>query len=171
LDIATKGSIVTFEFVNNRQLKAPDISNFKLIAEGNAGNKVDLTANLSFDVLSRTPMQEPTANRLQDVKASGQADFRAGDVAHLGSVVLTLSGMYTRQVNNTITSAGGVTPNTKGDFAIGQLKVTIPVKGSGVKIPLSFSVANRTDLIKETDVRGNFGITLDLDSIFAKNSP
>lgn len=171
LDLASKGSIVTFEYVNNRQLKAPDISNFKLVAEGNAGNKVDLTANLSFAVLNQIPLVELSANRLQDVQASGEVDVRAGDVAHLGSVVLTMSGMYKHQLNDTITSAGVVTPNTKGDFAVGQFKVTIPVKGSGVKIPFSLSVANRTDLIKETDVRGSFGFTFDLDSIFAKTSP
>jgi len=171
LDLATKGSIVTFEYVNDRQLKAPDISNFKFIAEGNAGSKADLTANLSFAVLNQVPQVEPSANRLHNVQASGEVDIRAGDVAHLGSVVLTMSGMYKRQLNNTITSSGVVTPNTKGDFAVGQFKITIPVKGSGVKIPFSFSVANRTDLIKETDVRGSFGFTFDLDSIFAKSNP
>ena len=79
--------------------------------------------------------------------------------------------MYERLLNNTITSAGLVVPNTKGDLAVGQFKITIPVKGSGVKIPISLSVANRTDLIKETDVRGNVGVTLDLDSLFAKSNP
>ncbi|HNH83997.1 MAG TPA: hypothetical protein PL157_16620, partial [Acidobacteriota bacterium] len=54
------------------------------------------------------------------------------------------------------------------DTAIGQVKLTIPVKGSGVKIPISVTFANRTELIKEKEVRGNIGITFDLDSIFAK---
>jgi hypothetical protein len=171
LDLASKGSIITLEYINNRPVSAPSISNFKLIAEGNSGATVDLTGNLSFDILSQIPSAEPGADRLQELKASGEADFRVGNVAHLGSVVVALSGMYERQFNDTITSAGAVSPNTKGDIALGQFKVTIPVKGSGVKIPFSFSVANRTDLIKETDVRGNFGVTFDLDSIFAKSTP
>jgi hypothetical protein len=171
LDLASKGSIITFEYINNRQLGGPSISDFKLIAEGNAGNKVDLTANLSFAILNQIPLVDTNANRLQDVQVSGEVDVRAGDVVHIGSVVLGLSGMYERQLNNTITAVGVLAPNTKGDFALGQFKIIIPVKGSGVKIPISFSVANRTDLIKETDVRGNFGITFDLDSIFAKSNP
>lgn len=61
--------------------------------------------------------------------------------------------------------------NTKGDIALGQLKLTVPMKGSGVKIPISLTIANRTELIKESDVRGNIGITFDLDSIFAKLKP
>jgi len=171
LDLASKGSIVTFEYVNNRQLKTPDVSNFKLIAEGNAGNKVDLTTNLSFAIFNQIPLVEPNANRLHEIQFSGELDVRAGNVAHIGSIVLGLSGMYERLLNNTITSAGLVVPNTKGDLAVGQFKITIPVKGSGVKIPISLSVANRTDLIKETDVRGNVGVTLDLDSLFAKSNP
>ena len=171
LDLASKGAIVTFEYTNNRRVNAPDLSNFKLIAEGNSGNKIDLTGNVAFEVLSQIPRSEPKANRLQDVQASAEVDIRTGQVVRLGSVVLSLSGMYERILNNTIASTGVVTPNTTGDLAIGQFKVTIPVKGSGVKIPLSFSVANRTDLIKETDVRGNFGFTFDLDSIFGKVNP
>lgn len=51
---------------------------------------------------------------------------------------------------------------------IGQAKITFPVKGSGVKIPLSVTWANRTELIKEKEVRGNIGITFDLDTIVSK---
>ena len=56
----------------------------------------------------------------------------------------------------------------QGHIGVLQVKLTIPVKGTGVKIPLAFTVANRTELIKEKDVRGNFGITFDFDSAIAK---
>ena len=56
----------------------------------------------------------------------------------------------------------------KGNLIVGQAKLTIPVKGSGIKIPLSVTVANRTELIKEKEVRANIGITFDLDAIFAR---
>ena len=51
------------------------------------------------------------------------------------------------------------------------MKLTIPVKGSGVRMPLSVTFANRTDLIKEKEIRGNVGITYDLDMLFAKFKP
>ena len=44
-----------------------------------------------------------------------------------------------------------------------QAKLTVPVKGSGVKIPLSISYANRTELLNEKDVRGHIGVTFDMD--------
>jgi hypothetical protein len=40
-----------------------------------------------------------------------------------------------------------------------------------MKIPLSISFANRTELIHEREIRGNFGVTFDLDSILAKFNP
>jgi len=42
----------------------------------------------------------------------------------------------------------------------GQVKLTLPLF-DGVSLPLSFSVANRTELIKESEVRGRFGFTID----------
>jgi hypothetical protein len=44
----------------------------------------------------------------------------------------------------------------------------ISVRGVGLQIPLSFSVSNRTELIKEKDVQANFGITFNLDALFSK---
>jgi hypothetical protein len=40
----------------------------------------------------------------------------------------------------------------------------IPV-AAGVSLPISITYSNATELIKEKDVRGNFGITFDLDKL------
>jgi hypothetical protein len=58
--------------------------------------------------------------------------------------------------------------NTKGAINLGQVKVTFKVRNSGISIPLALTFSSRTDLIKATDVRGNFGLTYNLDSLFAK---
>jgi len=50
------------------------------------------------------------------------------------------------------------------DIVLGNLRLEIPVS-SGVSFPLSFSVANATEQIKETYVKGNFGISFDLDKL------
>lgn len=42
----------------------------------------------------------------------------------------------------------------------GQVKLTFPLF-DGVSLPVSFSVANRSDLINESEVRGRFGFTFD----------
>jgi hypothetical protein len=43
----------------------------------------------------------------------------------------------------------------------GQVKITFPIF-DGISLPISFSVANRSDLIKESTVRGRFGVTFDM---------
>ena len=62
-----------------------------------------------------------------------------------------------------VSFAGNTFTLEPGWIHVLQAKLTIPVKGSGMKIPLSFSVANRSDLIKEKTVRGHVGLTFDLD--------
>jgi len=49
----------------------------------------------------------------------------------------------------------------------GQFKLTIPLF-NGVSLPLSVSVANRTSLINEKNVYGNFGISIDLARLLVK---
>jgi hypothetical protein len=41
------------------------------------------------------------------------------------------------------------------------------MKDSGVKIPISVTATNRTELNTEKDVRGSIGITLDLDTLMS----
>ena len=45
---------------------------------------------------------------------------------------------------------------------VAQAKLTIPLM-PGVEIPISVSVANRSELIKEMEVKGKFGFTFDLN--------
>lgn len=49
---------------------------------------------------------------------------------------------------------------------VGQLKVSIPI-AAGVDFPVSVSFASRTDLVKETSVKGRFGFTFDFAKLAA----
>jgi hypothetical protein len=170
LDTISKGPIVTFEYTNIRNVDAVDQSNFKLIAEGAFFNgRADLTANGSLTILNKIP-GGTKLDRVQDVDLSGQLDLPLGEIQKIGSIVLSFSGKYKHMMQDTM-MASGMMADTKGDIGVGQVKLTIPVKGSGVRIPISFTFANRTELIKEKIVRGNIGITFDLDSIFARLKP
>jgi len=180
-----KAPIVTFDYSDNRaapvsapQTKLPDTSSFTLIAELAPFKGGAFTLNANASIFNSKP-QRVVANMLRDLKASAQLDIPINtSVSKIGNVVLSFSGQYERIPQNaipvTMTSGGTVTTPyavLRGDMLIGQAKLTIPVKGSGVKIPISFSIANRTELIKEQDIRGNIGITFDLDSIIGKLKP
>jgi hypothetical protein len=50
---------------------------------------------------------------------------------------------------------------------ISQAKFTIPIY-SGIDLPISVSFSNKTDLIKESKVRGRVGFTLDLAKLLSQ---
>lgn len=58
--------------------------------------------------------------------------------------------------------------NKPGNIGVFQAKYSIPIGDSGLQVPISFSASNRTELIHENEIRGNIGITFDLDKLFAK---
>ena len=162
--------IMTLEYNNERRVGLPDLSNIRFIAEkGPFDGAVDLTANASLTFFNSRPAGTDT-KRLRDFRFAGQLDVPFGDVARIGKFLLSFAGRYERLMEDEMLTNGGMLA-AKGDIAVGQLKLTIPIRGTAFKIPLSISFANRTELIKEREVRGNFGFTFDLDSLFAKFNP
>ena len=169
LEIIAKAPIFTVEYANARRPGLIDTSNLKVIAEtGMFKGKGDLTYNGSLTFFNSNP--GAGMKRIRDFNNSLRFDVPLGDVRKIGNFVLTFAGEYKRLMENEMTSAKTLM-KVKGDIATGQVQFTIPIKGGGVKIPLSISFANRTEFVKEKIVRGNFGFTFDLDTIFAKFKP
>jgi len=171
-----RGALVTFDYLNSRDPNVPVLHTFRFIAECSFG-RADLTANGSFSIFNSLPAN--VSQRLRDFQLAGQLDVPLGEIEKIGSIVFSLAGRWERLPEDTAALAGtasGVELGKglavkKGNIGIAQAKLTLPVKGSGVKIPISISVANRTELIQEKDVRVNFGITFDFDSILARLAP
>ena len=167
MDEVSKGTLVTFEYTNYRDPNAPDLSNLRFIAEKGMLGGIDITANASLTFFNKRPVGM-NVQRLRDFDFSGQLDKKLDDVMGLGPAYLSFTGKYQRLTSNAVAFDGTVLPNTRGDIAAGQIKLTIPIKDSGIKIPFSVTFANRTELIREREVRGNFGFTFDLDTLFAR---
>jgi len=172
LNTIAKGKIFTLEYTNNRGVSAPDTSNFNFIAATGTGARVDLTANGSLTFFNKLPVAtttSPRPGRIRDFQFAGQVDipFKVGD----GQFDFWFSGRYERLMENASMMAGTMMPNTKGDIAVGQFGLNIPIKSLGIKFPISLTVANRTELVKEKVVRGNFGFTFNWDTLFSKLKP
>jgi len=170
MDEVSKGTLVTFEYTNYREPNAPDLSNLRFIAEKGTIGGIDITANASLTFYNKEPAG-PNIQKIRDFDFSAQLDKKTRDLMGLGPGTLSFTGKYQRLMSNAVAFDGTVLPNTKGDIAAGQIKFIIPIKDSGVKIPFSITFANRTELVREREVRGNFGFTLDLDTLFAKFKP
>lgn len=170
LDEISNGWIATFDYTNTRPVGTPSLSNFRFLAEKGAYNgSIDFTGNASVTIYNSQPTG-PSAKRLRDFRFAGQLDVPIGDITKTGIFLVSLAGRYQRLLEDeAITGTTVVVP--KGDIATFQAKLTIPIRGTAFKIPLSITFANRTELNTEREVRGNFGFTFDLDSIFAKFNP
>jgi hypothetical protein len=167
MDEVMKGTLVTFEYTNYREPNAPDLSNLRFVYEKGTKGGIDFTANASLTFYNKRPVG-PDVQRLRDFDFSGQLDKKLDGVMGLGPAYLSFTGKYQRLTSNAVAFDGTILPNTKGDIAAGQIKLTIPLKDSGIKIPFSITFANRTELIREREVRGNFGFTFDVDTLFAR---
>ena len=55
----------------------------------------------------------------------------------------------------------------RGHIGLFQAKLEFPTANNAIRIPLSLTYSNRTELIAESDVRGQVGISFNLDSLFA----
>lgn len=165
LDKVNRGAIATFEYTNNREVNSPDTSNFRFIWEKGFYRNVDFTLNADFTMFNKKPAAM-NIKRIRDFNFALQFDRPMNDILPFGNTVLSGAFRYTRQQGDVVLPNGVVASGTKGDIAFGQLKLTIPFGDTGIKIPFSVTFGNRNEFVKENFVRGNFGITFDLDQIF-----
>ena len=169
------------EYVNLHPQSQPSRSTIRFIYSHQPANAPTvLTANFALDYYNATPAGIPT-NRLRDVQVAGQLNQRLGTLTSFGQIVLTVGGYYQWMRDdaliaigegNTAPGSGIVLPNaaakllgTKGHIGIAQTKLSLPVTDT-IKIPISVTWANRTELINEKQIRGQVGLTLDLDKAF-----
>jgi hypothetical protein len=169
-----KRPLFAFEYVNSRSKELPDISTLRFILEGQWGPRVDLTANAAVTLQNSgsVPLPEPTeVGGRRDFQVAGQMDVplgslekRLGAGTGISAPVFAIAFLSQKLSDRAAVSFAGNSFTVEPGWVHAiQGKLTITVKGSGVKIPLSLSYANRTELLKEKDVRGHIGVTFDAD--------
>jgi hypothetical protein len=174
---------VTFsvEYDDTMPVDQPSQSTAKFILSARPKG-FQLTANASVELYNR--LLQSNVSRVRDAQASVQLDRKFGTSNSAVSPTLSAGYYFQYMVANALLSlpstdfapgttiplpgSASVLLNTTGSVHLGQAKVTLSIRNTGINFPIALTFSNRTDLIKATDVRGNFGITYDLDSLFAK---
>jgi len=183
----------SFEYNDDRPQNQPSQSNLKVIlswrpslsGSSTSAGPLQLTFNGSAAWYDHAP-PAGAVKRFRDAQASLQADRTLPDVSDRLGAALTFGYYFQYMADNALLTipSGNLAPGTsislpgdasvllgtKGAIHIAQLGLTLTVKSTGVKIPLTLSYSNRTELIKANDVRGHFGVSYDLDSLFAGRS-
>lgn len=173
-----KKPVLAFEYVNKRLTTLPDLSTFRVIFDApTLGSRLSLTANAAWTIQNDGMALTPTPKKLgglSDFQIAAQGDYQLGNLERLvslaggvGNPILTFA-FLSRDLKDksTVSFAGYNFDVDPGWIHVAQAKFTIPIKNSGIKIPLSVSVANRSELIREKkEIRANIGITFDLDAL------
>ena len=180
-------SVFTLEYNFNRPLttndpnvvatqpnqKIPSLSNINLVYEKGSSGGLELTVNGGVTFFNSSDPSVPKRGTVRDYRGSLELDIPLHEIQSLGRPTLSFSGQFLALLEEPLGQevvVNGVTITRKGNIGVVQAKFSLPVKDSGVKIPISISYSNRTDLIKEKDIRGHIGITYDFDSLFAASS-
>jgi len=163
-----KGDLITVDWSTARSAMLPDLYTATGIWEAafGAARRTDFTLNVVLNLYRSVPAG--AQHQLKSVEVTGQFDHPLGSLLSLPAATLTIAGRLSHLPNDTVASADSSSPAAvaaRGTIGVVQAKITIPVKGSGVKIPLSITASNRTELIKEKDVRASFGFSFDLDPL------
>lgn len=151
-------------------IRPPNLHTAGLIyAQGVSGRNLDIIANASASWFGEIRAGMPGSFR--DFRAGVQATFRLRDIPNYGAPALSFAGLYA-YLHQQPLGLGMVAFNDrqireKGHIGLFQAKLEFPTGRNAIRIPISFTCSNRTELIKESDVRGQIGISFNLDSLFA----
>jgi hypothetical protein len=173
-----KRPLVALEYSTARTKDLPDTSAVRLIAEGQWGPRIDATANVAWTFQHEGSVMVPaqtTTKGTRDFQVAAQLDVplmnAAKTLSSTGGIGTPVFGvaylsekLYERAA---VAFAGNTFTAEPGWIHLVQARLTLPVKGSGVKVPLSISWANRSELLKEKTIRGQIGLTLDMDVLSA----
>jgi hypothetical protein len=174
-DFAGKGMLLTLDWSTARDATLPDLYTVTGVWEAGVGasRRTDVTVNGAANFYRSKP--QSVSHQFKNFDLTMQVDHPLGRILALPAVTLTVSARYSYLPRDTVAPALAATATTaaspaaavapQGSIGVIQAKLTIPVKGTGMKIPLSITASNRTELIKEKDVRASFGFTLDLDAL------
>jgi len=189
LNKVSKSFTLAFDYTNTRQVVTlgntdagiitlppgvtnalPDLGNFLLTASGHFIGQSEITANFSGTRFNgRRP--GPDIGRWRDVQGGFQIDVPLPEIRPVGRSTLTFSYLYLNLLEEPLGAkilVNGVEESRKGVINFGQARMDFPIGSTGMHIPISITFSNRTELIKESDVHGNIGITFDIDKLFSK---
>ena len=143
----------------------PDLSAARLVGTWRVG-----TSDLSWNAAATffNSLRPGMSGNFRDFNTGVSASTPLGTLPNIGKVTATVAGrfMYLHQKPLGVDLLFNSTNvNQPGNIGWLQAKLTFPGPAKAIKIPISFTYSNRTELIKEKEMRFNIGFTFDLDAV------
>jgi hypothetical protein len=184
MDDIAKGQLLTFDWTTKRDPSLPDLYSSTLIYEMTPfkSSTADFTLNAAVNWYRVAPKMVG-ASQFKDFNTVAQLDIPLGNYKPIGKFILSFAGKYqyvgdsVTNVTNAVSGSsvdkpsvpaiGGLIPTIKGHLGAFQMKLSIPTGKIGVRVPLAFTAASRSEVFSKPDYRANIGIAFDLDTLFA----
>jgi len=152
-------------------IRPPSLHSARAIyAQGLTKTSLDFTANASFSWFG--DVRPGMSGSFRDFKAGIAGTFRLRDLAGYGAPALSFAALYMylhqEPLGLGLVAFNDAEINEPGHIGVFQAKLDFPTANNAMRIPLSFTYSNRTELINETDVRGQIGISFNLDALFVE---
>ena len=150
-------------------LRPPSLHTARAIyAQGLTTTNLDFTANASLSWFG--DVRPGMSGSVRDFKLGVAGTFRLRDLANYGAPALSFAALYVylhqEPLGLGLIAFNDAEINKPGHIGVFQAKLELPTAKNAMRIPLSFTYSNRTELINETDVRGQIGISFNLDALF-----
>ncbi len=164
LNQTANSPLVTLAYTNHRVNEGSGYSDLKLLADTPIpfpdlpSPDLLLNAGVSFN---HDPKKDMNQGTIRSYSIAGSLEWTAENLLrHLlkaldnSYMTLALGGRYERMEDQS------------ANIWLAQGRIEFPLVG-GVSLPVSVTYASRSELVNESEVRGNFGISLDTDKLLA----
>jgi hypothetical protein len=185
IDTLAVKKVVTLEYTNNRPASQPTTSNVRVILDWPMNLQTKVVANGSVTIYDTLPADRaPDVAHYRDAQVAVQLEHALGRNPIVGPAIFSLAGYYQYQHSPSLLEIDPANPipgvtfvglpdgaktvfASKGSIGLFQAKLALAPEGSSMKIPVSVTYSNRTELIDKPAWRGQVGISYDFDSLFA----
>lgn len=186
IDTLAKSSVVAIEYTDQRPLGQTPVNNVRLIVDKPLTPQEKVTANGAVDFYGSVPSSAGSQlNRFRDVQAGLELDRGIlGGKSIEGPATLSFAGYYQYQHSPVLLDVNGANPipgitftglptNASAVFAktgniwLVQAKLSLVPSGKSVKIPISVTYSNKTELVDKPTWRAQIGVSYDFDSLMS----
>jgi len=183
IDSLSDKNVLALEYTGSRPVGQAGTSNVRLILDLPLTTRTRMVANGAATFYDSVPANVPAdVTRYRDAQFGLELDHGLGEQSIIGPAVISVALYYQYQHApallkfdplKPIPGIGftGLPPNARTVFAeqqsiwLGQAKLSLTPPGSSVKVPLSLTYSNRTELVDKPMWRGQVGLAYDLDSL------
>lgn len=179
----SKKNVLALEYSGSQPVGQVGTSNVRLIMDLPLTTRTKMVLNGAATFYDSLPANSPASvTHYRDAQFGLELDHGLGEQSIVGPAMISFALYYQYQHTPPLLEIDPLNPipgiefaglpanartvfTEKGDIWLGQAKLSLTPPGSSIKVPLSLTYSNRTELVDKPTWRGQVGLAYDLDSL------